>query len=70
MTTPVAAHWAILDSHFEYHARLVNHFRGVGPDAVVRMWHSQTSGDKKCLTQFERDALKERYCELFGTWPN
>jgi len=22
------------------------------------------------LSQFERDALIERHCELFGTWPN
>jgi hypothetical protein len=69
MMTPVATHWATLDRHFERHVRLVEHFRDAGPDAVVRMWQSQTNEDGKRLTQFEREALRERHCELFGIWP-
>src|SRR5215470_3163121 len=65
-----ALQWAILDRHFQYHIRLVGHFREVGPAAVLRMWRTQTTKDGKRLSQFERDALKERYCELFGTWPD
>jgi hypothetical protein len=34
------------------------------------MWKSQTNEDGKHLSQFERDALIERHCELFGTWPD
>jgi hypothetical protein len=65
----LALQWAILDRHFQYQIRLVGHFREVGPASVLRMWRTQTNKDGKHLSQFERDALKERYCELFGTWP-
>jgi hypothetical protein len=65
----LALQWAILDRHFQYHIRLVGHFREIGPAAVLRMWRTQTNNDGKPLSQFEHDALKERYCELFGTWP-
>jgi len=34
------------------------------------MWKSQTNEDGKRLSQFERHALIERHCELFGTWPD
>jgi hypothetical protein len=66
----LALQWAILDRQFQYHIRLVGHFREVGPAAALRMWRTQTNKDGKRLSQFERDALKERYCELFGTWPD
>jgi hypothetical protein len=36
---------------------------------VRRMWASQTNEDGTPLTQFEREALIERHCELFGVWP-
>ena len=65
----LALQWAILDRHFQYQIRLVGHFREVGPATVLRMWRTQTNKDGKHLSQFERAALKERYCELFGTWP-
>jgi hypothetical protein len=65
----LALQWAILDRHFQYHIRLVGHFREIGPAAVLRMWRTQTNNDGKPLSQFERDALKERYCELFGILP-
>jgi hypothetical protein len=69
MGTSLAAHWAVLDAHFRRHAEAVNHFRFAGPNAVLRMWKTQTSDDGTRLSQFERDALIERHCELFGTWP-
>ena len=61
--------WAILDRHFQYHIRLVGHFREVGPVAVLCMWRTQTNNEGKRILQFEHDALEERYCELFGAWP-
>jgi hypothetical protein len=48
---------------------MVHRFRDTGRDAVIRMWSSQTNEDGERLSQFERDALIERYCELFGIWP-
>jgi hypothetical protein len=36
---------------------------------VRRMWHTQRNEDGWPLSQFEREALIERHCELFGTWP-
>jgi hypothetical protein len=64
----VAAQWATLERRFADHAKVVGRFRGAAPDAVVRMWQSQTNEDGKCLSRFERDALIERHCELFGVW--
>jgi hypothetical protein len=66
----LAAEWATLDLHFKEHFKLVNRFRGAGGDAVIRMWRSQTKEDGKRLSKTERDALIERHCELFGTWPD
>jgi len=69
MDRSVAVQWAVLEHHFQYHVKLVDRFREAGEDAVVRMWQSQTDECGKHLSQFEREALIERYCELFGTWP-
>ena len=66
----VSAQWAALDDHFRHHAKLVNRFRHADVHAVARMWKSQTNEDGKRLSPFERDALIERHCELFGTWPH
>jgi hypothetical protein len=70
MKLSVAAHWAALDDHFRQHAKQVERFRHAGPKAVRRMWTSQTNEEGECLSQFERAALIERHCELFGTWPD
>jgi hypothetical protein len=67
--TSTAAEWAALDDHFQHHVRLVERFREAGRDAVSHMWSSQTNEAGKRLSQFEREALIERHCELFGTWP-
>jgi len=69
-TTSVAAQWAALDIHFQQHAKIIERFRHASGKAVRRMWKSQTNEDGKRLSQFERDALIERHCELFGIWPN
>jgi hypothetical protein len=69
MQRSLAAEWAALAGHFEHHAKLVDRFRGANHDAVVRMWRNQTNEGGNRLTEFEREALIERYCELFGTWP-
>lgn len=61
--------WQILEEHFRHHARQVSHFRGADASAVVAMWNSGTNLAGEPLSQFEHDALVERYCELFGKWP-
>ena len=69
MKLPVAAHWAALDDHFQRHVRVVERFRHAKADAVTRMWKYQINEHGVRLSQFERDALIERHCELFGIWP-
>ena len=65
-----AAQWDLLHCHFEYHARLVARFRGPSHVAVKHMWRTQTNERGAPLSQFEREALIERHCELFGAWPD
>jgi len=69
MKASVAGHWAALDDHFQHHVRLVDRFSDADAEAVVRMWLSEINEHGDCLSQFEREALVERYCELFETWP-
>jgi hypothetical protein len=70
MKISIAAQWAALDQHFADHAMAIDRFSHVDHEAVRRMWKNQANEDGKRLSQFERDALIERYCELFGTWPD
>ena len=70
MKGPSAAQWDVLDCHFEYHARLVARFKEAGHVAVRQMWRTQINEGGAALTQFEREALIERHCELFGAWPD
>jgi hypothetical protein len=69
MKDALAIQWALLNNHFKHHAKLINRFRGADRTAVVLMWKSQTNEDGNRLSQFEREALVERHCELFGIWP-
>src|SRR6476619_1657460 len=62
--------WHILEEHFRHHARQVDHFRSADASAVITMWNSGTNAAGEQLSQFEHDALVERYCELFGNWPD
>jgi hypothetical protein len=66
----VAGHWTALEDHFRHHATIVDRFRQADERAVLDMWTSQTNEDGERLSQLERDALIERHCELFGTWPD
>jgi hypothetical protein len=66
----IAAAWEGLEGHFEYHAALVARFKDACRASVRRMWESGTNEVGERLTPFERDALVERYCELFGIWPH
>jgi hypothetical protein len=34
------------------------------------MWEKGVNEGGTPLSEFEREALVERYCELFGTWPS
>jgi hypothetical protein len=61
--------WTQLECHFVHHARLVDRFRNVDRLALARMWQLQGNEFGRPLTKLERDALVERYCEVFGHWP-
>lgn len=61
--------WQQLEKHFRRHARLVDHFKNTDAAAIVAMWKSGRNAAGERLSQFERDALIERHCELFGSWP-
>jgi hypothetical protein len=61
--------WQFLQEHFRYHARLVNYFKSAEAPAVIAMWETGANASGEPLSPFERDALVERYCELFGCWP-
>ena len=69
MPKSLAAQWADLDEHFQRHARCVARFRETGRDDVQAMWEKGINEGGTPLSEFEREALIERYCELFGTWP-
>ena len=53
MKTSIAAHWAALRQHFAYHAMVVDRFRHIDHEAVLRMWKSQTNEDGNRLSQFD-----------------
>ena len=65
----LAAQWAKLEQHFARHADLVNRFRPSDSPAVASMWQAQKNEFGERLSQVEREALIERHCELFGSWP-
>ena len=64
-----ATTWAHLQEHFRFHKLMLNRFERAGPAAVVRMWKTQTNELGVPLTAFEREALGERHCLLFGVPP-
>jgi hypothetical protein len=70
MKLSVAAQWAALDDHFRQHAKALDRFRHARADAIARMWKYQINEGGEALSKFERDALIERHCELFGSWPD
>jgi len=61
--------WAQLDRHFGHHALLIGRFRHADRAAVLRMWKAGLNEYGSPLSCFERDALVERHCALFGSWP-
>jgi hypothetical protein len=61
--------WRELERHFDHHASLMKRFRGAAPSAIATMWQKGTNEFGERLSSFEHDALVERYCELFGSWP-
>jgi hypothetical protein len=61
--------WQLLEEHFRHHASIVNHFKHADAAAVIHMWETTSKETGECLSQFEREALMERHCELFGRWP-
>lgn len=66
----IAAAWKGLEEHFEYDAVLVARFKDACRASARRVWESGINEVGERLTPFERDALVERYCELFGIWPH
>jgi hypothetical protein len=69
MNEQTAAQWTMLERHFAHHAVLINRFRGAGPSDIVSMWETQRNEAGDPLSQLEREALVERHCEVFGSWP-
>ena len=61
--------WRAPERHFDHQASLVKRFRGHDASAVATMWRKGTNEFGEPLSSFEHDALVERYCELFGSWP-
>jgi hypothetical protein len=61
--------WSMLDAHFRQHAALVRRFECADAKLVLLMWRTNSNESGDPLSAFEREALQERHCELFGTWP-
>ena len=61
--------WERLEEHFRDHASIVTYFRNANAVAVLHMLKTGVNDSGADLSQFERDALVERHCELFGRWP-
>jgi hypothetical protein len=61
--------WAELQDHFRHHASLLRRFERADAKAVARMWKTNRNEVYEPLSAFELEALIERHCELFGTWP-
>jgi hypothetical protein len=61
--------WERLERHFHYHGLLLARFRTAGPSLVLGMVRSGRNEHGLALSAFERAALVERHCEIFGTWP-
>jgi hypothetical protein len=61
--------WARLEEHFSYHASLVARFRAADSRAVLGMVRTGQNEQGQTLSAFEREALVERHCEIFGCWP-
>jgi hypothetical protein len=64
-----SAQWTELEEHFRHHATLVRRFDRANAQLVLRMWKTSRNEFGRRLSSFEREALIERHCELFGTWP-
>jgi hypothetical protein len=61
--------WQQLEDHFRAQAQLLQRFAQATPSAVVHMWTAGTNELGEPLSAFEREALVERHCLLFGHWP-
>jgi hypothetical protein len=65
-STTTCAH---LQEHFRLHKLMLDRFQLAGPASVLRMWRTQANELGVPLTAFEREALAERHCLLFGVQP-
>jgi len=65
----LSTHWLSLEQHFAHHAEQVARFGTANRSSVRRMWKTQANEHGEPLSDFEREALIERHCELFGIWP-
>jgi len=61
--------WSELDRHFRVHASLIQRFKHASASDVVEMLKTGCNECGQPLSAFEREALVERHCELFGRWP-
>jgi hypothetical protein len=63
------AAWSLLEDHFRHHTALLRRFEKTSPHEVISLWQRGTNENGDPLSLFERDALVERHCDLFGKWP-
>jgi hypothetical protein len=64
----LAREWERLEQHFQRHSLVVKRFADADATAVAQMWATGTNEVGRRLSDLEREALVERYCELTGCW--
>ena len=64
-----AAEWEAQYEECQRSYAIAARFQDTSPSEVIEMWQSQTNEKGRKLTQFEFEALIERWLELFGRYP-
>jgi predicted DNA-binding transcriptional regulator AlpA len=65
----LADEWAARGKDELHSLAVCTHFDHVGPGELIKMWESGKRLDGKRLSQFETQALAERWCAVFGELP-
>lgn len=65
----LADEWADQKKHSDYEAAVCSHFAGVTPHQLIGMWTTGKNLQGKPLSQFEAQAVAERWCAVFGELP-
>ncbi len=65
----LADDWALEAKEAASTAAVCSHFDQVGPHQLIEMWETGKNPQGKPLSQFEAQALGERWCRVFGELP-